>query len=343
MADPIKDAVDTIGVDESKDYELKLTEHPAAFQNKAPALYNILTTTKVSVLCRDYMKQNDDAKKAQQDFRKTFGRSNWLVLITATLISGVLAVGIVFPGNQVPLTVVTIAGFITGATATLFLTILKQGELLNCWMTERARAEVLRSAYFSAVAEDQDVPQDDDHTVDLLRLEYFRRYQLGIQMNFYTERGDDHKKDARNAVVISSAAVAFASFLTAASGFGGGKFTALAAFGTACTALGAFATVRESAFQNQRNAERYRKAAEVLSGMEATLGDVRKSVRAAGQPPLLEFVKAVQEQMLLEHQQWLAAKDPQNKAIDQLKANLDEVTKKVMEEKKKAAAPGTTA
>jgi SMODS and SLOG-associating 2TM effector domain 1 len=340
--DPINDAFNTIGVDQSRDYELKLTEHPAAFQPNAPALYNVLTNIKVSGLARDYMRKNAEAKTAQIDFKKTFARSNWLVLITAILISGVLAVGIVFPGQQIPLTIVTLAGFIAGAIATLFMTILKQGELLDCWMTERARAEVLRSAYFSAVAEDQDVPQDKDHTMDLLRLEYFRRYQLGIQMNFYNERGVDHKKEARKAVVISSVAIAVASFLTAASGFGGGKFTALAAFGAACTALGAFASVRESVFQNRRNAERYRKAAEVLSGMEGTLDDVRRAVQAAGQPPLLEFVKAVQEQMLLEHQQWLDAKDPQNKAIDQLKTNLDAATKRVLE-KKNAAAQGQTA
>ncbi len=338
--DPIKDAIETIGIDQSNDYALKPTEHPQEFQTKVPALYDILTTSKVSQLARDYMAKDAEAMKAQQDFKNTFSRSNLMVLMTAVLISGVLAVGIVFPGNQLPLIIVSVSSLITGAIATYYLNLLKQGELLEGWMSERAHAELLRAGYFTAVAE-ADVPQDTDHAVDLLRLEYFRRYQLGIQLAFYNTRSKKLKEEARKALTLSSLAVAVASLLTALSTFAGGKFTALAAFATACTALGAFATVREGVYQNQRNSERYKKAADTLSGMEGTLDTVRKSVQLAGQPPLLEFVKAVQEQMSLEHQQWLAAKDPQNKAIDQLKANLEAVTRRVTD-KKPAGAPAQT-
>jgi hypothetical protein len=209
-------------------------------------------------------------------------------------------------------------------------------------MSQRARAELKRAEYFSQIAKQELKGDDPNHEADLLRLEYFRRYQLGIQLNFYNGRSKDHARDARQALAISSFAIAGASLVTALSGtalssYAHGKFTALAAFGAAFTALASFATVRESVFQYQRNADRYEKTGEILGGMLATMDEVREAVRQAGQPPLLEFVNAVQEQLSLEHRQWLGAADEQNKALEQLKANLADVMKKAAEKKDEKA------
>ncbi|HYW70430.1 MAG TPA: hypothetical protein VE961_05320 [Pyrinomonadaceae bacterium] len=345
--DPIRDAVQLIGDNQPNDYALKPTGHPQYFksQPETSVLCDILTSSKVASLARQYDEKDSDAAGAQKDFKRTFDLSNVMVLTTSLLISATLAVSIVFPGNQPALLVVSVASLISGAVAAIFLNILRQGDLLDGWLTERARAELMRSEYFLEVAS-TDVPDDPDHRPDLLRLEYFRRYQLGIQRNFYHGRSREHSRQSRRALTISSISIALASLVTALSGtalsgFAHGKFTALAAFGAAFTAFGSFATLRENVYQNQRNAERYKKTAETLTGMESTLDEVRKAVREAGQLPLLEFVKAVQSQLSLEHQQWLELKDPQNKAIDELKANLDEATRKAGEKKKAAAASET--
>ena len=74
-------------------------------------------------------------------------------------------------------TVLGIASVLTGAMATYDFNTLRQGKLLEAWMSNRALAETARLEYFSSVAKSAAAGAAGDVPIDLLKLEYFRRFQ----------------------------------------------------------------------------------------------------------------------------------------------------------------------
>jgi hypothetical protein len=87
-------------------------------------------------------------------------------------------------------------------------------------------------------------------------------------------------------------------------------------------ALQAFAAARESLNQDRRNAERYDNTAQALQGLRERLDDVRSGI-AAGSPSVLgEYVGAVQDQLSLEHRQWLEGAENMQAAVARLEKAL---------------------
>jgi hypothetical protein len=70
---------------------------------------------------------------------------------------------------------------VTGAFASMSLYRVNEGHLLEAWMTARARAENHRLSYFLAVVGESTEPVDVD--LELSKLEYFRRYQLDLEIS----------------------------------------------------------------------------------------------------------------------------------------------------------------
>ena len=69
-------------------------------------------------------------------------------------------------------------GVATGGFASMSLFRVKEGRLLEDWMTARARAETKRLTYFNYIVNSSAGPLDIE--LELLKLEYFRRYQLDL-------------------------------------------------------------------------------------------------------------------------------------------------------------------
>jgi len=103
--------------------------------------------------------------------------------------------------------------------------------------------------------------------------------------------------------------VAGAAIATGAAGILGASlhvaFASIAAFGAIFTALGSFASMREAVGQDRRNAERYGRTYELLRELDRRLDLVREAVLSFGNAPLLDYVLAINEQLSLEHRQWL--------------------------------------
>jgi len=330
--DPIQLARDIIGTAEKGDHQIRPTRHAEEFESKAPEFAAILRTSRIDVAARDYEDKDEQATEAKAEFKRIFGRSNLTVLLTSVVIVFVLAVGILKPGQKLLLVAFGLLSFVGGSIASYYLNVLKQGKLLDAWMSNRARAEVARLEYFLSVAK---APSKTavGNMLELVKLEYFRRFQLDVQLNFYGDRSKGNKAEARKALQWSSIAVAGAGTVTALAGFASGfidpRFAAIATLGTLFAALSTYATTREDVYHHQRNAESFCRTEEALIEIYKRIDDVRTAVLAEGQKPLLDFIDAVHEQLLAEHKQWLGLETEAENAFTKLQESLNQTLSKL--------------
>ena len=196
----------------------------------------------------------------------------------------------------------------------------KEGRLLEDWMTARARAETKRLSYFTWLVEQSATPLDID--LELLKLEYFRRYQLDLQIAYYRTRRTEHRRSAERTLSIAAWSVVLAAIASGTAGvLGAGKAPEWAALGSLAVfgaALQAFAAAREATNQDRRNAERYERSAVALQGLRERLDDVRGGIAAGSRSVLVEYVAAVQDQLSLEHRQWLEAAESTQAGVARL-------------------------
>jgi hypothetical protein len=190
-------------------------------------------------------------------------------------------------------------------------------------MTARARAETKRLSYFSHIVNTSVQPLD--RQLELLKLEYFRRYQLDLQLAYYKTRRSEHRDSAERTLGISAGSVLVAAIASGAAGVLGALRSEWAALGSVAVfgaALQAFAASRESINQDRRNAERYENTAQALQGLRERLDDVRLGI-AAGSPSVLgAYVAAVHDQLSLEHRQWLEGAENMQVAVARLEKAL---------------------
>lgn len=199
---------------------------------------------------------------------------------------------------------------------------IRDGRLLETWMTRRAEAESERLRYFELVT-GAEPPLDEP----LLMLEYFRRYQLDVQRAYYGKRGRQHRSEADRALSRASAGMAVGGI---ASGVAGvlavalsPVWTALAGLGLAGQALGSTAEQGEATAQNRRNAERYDRTRDALDHLYAKLDRVRDALADGDLPSLQAYVESVHEQLSLEHRQWLEEIGTASHAVDRLEKLLE--------------------
>jgi hypothetical protein len=93
--------------------------------------------------------------------------------------------------TQTILIVLALVGVATGGIPSMSLFRVKEGRLLEDWMKARAPAETKRLSYFSYIANASVEPLDPQ--LELLKLEYFRRYQLDLQLAYYKGRRSRHR------------------------------------------------------------------------------------------------------------------------------------------------------
>jgi len=287
------DAARIIGSGGPGDYGLSPVEHAAQLKASAPQLAALLTHSAPVELARQYADADTEALAAERTFKRWVIRANWAVLATATvsalLMAAALLAGRLGGLTQTILIVLALVGVATGGFASMSLFRVKEGRLLEDWMTARARAETKRLSYFNYIVNSSAGPLDIE--LELLKLEYFRRYQLDLQLAYYKTRRSGHRTSAERTLSIS------------------------AVFGAA---LQAFAAARESLNQDRRNAERYDNTAQGLLGLRERLDDVRLGIAAGSTSVLGEYVSAVQDQLSLEHRQWLEGAENMQAAVARL-------------------------
>jgi SMODS and SLOG-associating 2TM effector domain 1 len=317
------DAARIIGSGGPGDYGLSPVEHAAQLKDSAPQLAALLTRSAPVELARQYADADTEALAAERTFKRWVIRANWAVLATATvsalLMAAALLAGRLGGLTQTILIVLALIGVATGGFASMSLFRVKEGRLLEDWMTARARAETKRLSYFNYIVNSSAGPLDIQ--LELLKLEYFRRYQLDLQLAYYKTRRSGHRNSAERTLDISAGSVLVAAIASGAAGVLGALRSEWAALGSLAVfgaALQAFAAARESLNQDRRNAERYDNTAQALLGLRERLDDVRLGIAAGSTSVLGEYVSAVQDQLSLEHRQWLEGAENMQAAVARL-------------------------
>jgi hypothetical protein len=320
------DARAIVGAQADDDYVLDPTKHADIYAASAPELAALLGSARLTTMAKQYTRYDQDARAAQEDYKRTVGRANAAVFATAVLTALMMAAQILrealpYAGGIV--IGLAVLSAICAAVAAMWLYQLRQGKLLEKWMTARANAETARLSYFTALAE----PAESDPVLDLLKLEYFRRYQYDVQTSFYGNRGRQHARAAQQNLRLGSSAVLVSAAAAAMSGIAGfstaGIATALGAVGVLGAALSSYAAARETVSQDQRNAERYGRTQEALENIGGErLDRVRSAVAQGNVQALAEFVAAVNEQISLEHRQWLEGSEATKAAVAKLEEAL---------------------
>ncbi len=326
-----------VGEHEASDYLLRPKEHAALFKTSAPDLAALLGMEKPTAIAKQYLHRAGQAKDAQKSFKRTAAAANIAIMISAVTSALLMAAQILSapstdgaaplaPGLTLFVLPLGVISAVAAAVATAALFVTRSGNLLESWMGKRALAETARLAYFSALTSDP-----KPAALDLLTLEYFRRFQCDAQDAFFDQRGEAHRRSSRRTLWIAVAGV-FVSALAGAFGVANvaaGQTTALAAIAVIGAAVSAYAAAREAMTQDSRNAERYDRTLEALRGLVGTrLDDVRAAVAGGDHAPLVEFVSAVNEQLSLEHRQWLESGEATKEGLAKLDAALEAAGKK---------------
>jgi multisubunit Na+/H+ antiporter MnhG subunit len=328
-AEVIARAVEAIGENRADDYILAPKGHAEEVADKASALASLLRSTQIGTFAQQYQRHDSEAGTAQKRFKDAMMRANGAVLTTGVLGALIMVAGIFEPrlGEVImrpPLLVLGLAALVTGALASMWLFRVREGQLLDEWMTERAHAESARLAYFATLAK-SGKEQSSDPPLGLLKLEYFRRYLLDMQIAYYRERRRQHRKAADRTLAMGGFAAALAAVASGSAGVVASfeaPWAALAAVGVVGTALAAFAATREAVNQNRRNAERYGRTLSALEILRGRLDDVRGGVLAGSQEVLEQYVAAVHEQLSLEHREWLSGAESTRSAIGRMDETL---------------------
>jgi hypothetical protein len=332
QATAVDRAIAALGNACKDDYMLAPTQHTASLAESAPALCRILRRAKMEAAARQYERLDADAVAAQWKFKRNMTQANWAVFATATLSAATMATGLLAApfgkGMETALLIcLGLAAVLTGAFASMWLFRVREGSLLEVWMRARAAAETARLSYFTTLLREHDAGAAE-LPLPILKLEYFRRYQLDVQIAFYAERGRAHQQSAEWTLLLGGLAVALASFAAGAAGLLGAvatQWASLAALGVIGTALASFAATREAMNQDRRNAERYRRTLAALETLRGRLDEVRLGVLMGSTDVLEEFVAAVHEQVSLEHRQWLEGGESTRSALSKLDEALEKL------------------
>ena len=315
-----------VGPAEAGDTILAPSSHAERFDVDGPALAALLRASETEAVVRRYEDRDAAALQAQRVFRTHAGRARAAVFLTGVAAAVVLVAGALStPAGEAFGRGLMIGGsvlaVVTGGLASLWIRRIRDGHLLEEWMTRRAEAETARLRYFELVTRERE-------GVDpLLQLEYFRRYQLDAQRTYYAERGARHREEARRALSRSSAGMAFGGIAGGVAGILGAALSpAWAALAGAALASQAWASAvenGEATTQERRNAERYRRTVDALDELHAMLDRVRLAVAGGEHAALHEYVASVHEHLSLEHRQWLEALDAGGRSLDRLEALLE--------------------
>ena len=246
----IINALTTVGELGDEDYIIAPTTHADNLEEAAPDLALVLRSSAATTAAKEFERLDEEALLVQRRFQQTASRANLSVFLTACLAAALLAIGSAVPeeteGVKWVLLAVGIVGTVSGALGVMWHFQLRQGHLLQRWMSNRARAETQRINYFDTVANSLGLIQGEGRKMlGPYQLEYFRRYQLDVQISYYGRRGKEHEQAADKTLNIGSRAIVIATITVGVSGILAAnqiEFAALAGLGVIGAALASFAS-----------------------------------------------------------------------------------------------------
>ena len=301
--------------------------HAAALPADAAPLAALLRSSRIRSVSQRYQDDDREAREAQASFKRASEWANGCVLVTA--LCGAALVGIAAAAEgasntalQVAYAVLGVGAVVaSGASAVLFFQI-RQGRLLEEWMSSRARAEGHRRDFFERVA-------TTECGADTWQLEYFRRFLLEDQLAYYRAKRGKLRTAAKRTLLVGSIAAGLGSLATGMPGVLGGvgvvKLLPFAAFGLVASALATWVAAREGVNQSRQRSELFKRTRDGLQDLAADLDDVRAGVAAGNRELLVALVKAVSEVLAGEHASWVESGRRATDAIAKLRQAKEDV------------------
>jgi hypothetical protein len=329
--DRIDKARAAIGDGHRDDFVIAPARHADEHEKDAAPLARLLRRGSFRTLAEQFEKLDRDAGNAQARYVRTMTFANRAILAAACFTALVLAIAVYWPDQMPPavrgvMIAASLAAAVLGALAAALQWKAGQGNYLGQWMRKRAGAETVRLAYMNEVTAAK-IEEPDAVYGELLKLNYFCRYQLAVQLSYYDKRGADLRRYSDRYLTLAAIAVFVGTLVTAVStsaSIGISQLLPLTALGAVGVALSSYASAQDALLNSRGNAERYEHTYDILLALSGKLGAVEEAV-VSGQPDALaNFVAAVHEQVSLEHRQFLEIADSQLSAMAKLKEQLEQ-------------------
>jgi len=331
----IEKAKSVIGSDTLEDYKITPTNFPDDFKQNAPELSSLLNHSSFIEKAGRYEQHDSVAITSQDKFKKFAHQATWTVFsaaIAGSLLAALAAAD--FKPNNFLTVVLFLLGLIStigGCFAVFRLHQIKSEKLLERWMAARAKAETERLGYYNAVSRYLIDNHQTDIYLQLLFISMFKRYQLETQCLYYTSRSRDHRFSLEKTSQIGAVAAFILALGSGALGMTGAFMPELlpfAALGTIGAAITAVASRREELNQDERNAERYSRTADILSKIAEKYDDVLAVINKGNNPEIIiEYVDAVNDQLSLEHRQWTSDASEMSSALNALEESISDLNK----------------
>jgi hypothetical protein len=322
------EAIVAIGIDAPADLALMPKEHAASLPSQAGALRRVLERPTLKETIDAFEVADREAKRSQKQYKLLAGGSAMFSFVAIVLAAGVLLLSARIIDTQINLRwVAGLQGLFLVLSFTLSL-IVTGWRPFEKWMEARATAEWNRILFFKRVTDANEVAASGELHLLPLQLEYFRRYQLDVQMKYYKDRGAEHAKAVRRSIILrwvstcililaGAPIVASLMGVDVAQWLGGVGFGVWAqdldvqerlfvSLSTVGAALQGWLAALGLMNQDQRNASRYGATArnlETLSGR--SLADARVAAAKGELKNVRAFIDLIQEQVSSEHREWV--------------------------------------
>jgi len=307
-------AADAIGEYQPQDWHLDPRKHAQRMAREAGQLQRILQGSRVQVILDQYEAANAQAGKYQAHY-KNYGRLEIYFGSVAAIIGAVILYLTSGDDGSVPdllRTVLLLAqGFCLAAAVALKYK-LGHSAVYRQWQQQRTRAETSRIELFETVCGPADSPvapsvSENELPLLPLQLEYFLRYQLQVQLNYYHERGRQHADAARRFVNIGTGITFLAAVAASLAGLGtelGDWISSAAIVGLVAPILLAAQSSLSRLNQDERNAARYAITYDHLMNLKKKSDSVRRAAEAGKQDEVFRFIRSVNEVISVEHTEW---------------------------------------
>lgn len=338
MNDLTERAIAAIGPDEpAKDWQLRPREHAARLPDDAAALKRVLKHADIQDIMERFS-QDDAAAVAAQKAYKSAGHWGLRCSTLAAVVGALFLLPIETWFGETARVAALVIQYAALAAAMIASRILIWKQPFDRWMKARGKAEISRVALFDTVMRAQEEERPGELPLLPLKLEYFRRYQLSVQRNYYAGQGAKHAKAAGAtqgwqvlSVLVTLAAlvviVAGVLNIVAASGIPLGASLqwaidalqvlrppwsdrALLAAGVVSSAIYSFAASRSLMNLDERNASRYLTNAENLNYLTETGLEAARIAAAEGRSEeVAAFVAEIEGLVSSEHKEWVLLRE----------------------------------
>ena len=320
------DAQEIIGKQQENDWILDPKNHAEQLPDEADSLKKILNSSRVKVLQKRYERHNAKAIISQKTYLNQSKRR--IFASTASVIFGAYILysqgGELKMDDKITWLLSAIEMVLLAATS-YYHFILKNSKGYEDWMNSRAAAENTRVNYFFAVTKAK-TKQPDDNQLLKLQLEYFRRYMLDVQLNYYDGRGKQHNKHAKKYTLFAAIIVALTTVTTAIvtklntvtdpTADTTSIVTLFVFIGAVFAALNSMQSQLSMLGEDQRNARRYESVYYQLLDLSGELDTVREAAEQNNRTLVDDFIARTNEVIALENQEWQTRRERKPKIVD---------------------------